>query len=102
MSFGYYSNRDHTKLETLYPPGAVDSLCEVDPNLLDEIEADVCETPTLIDPTFTELANRIMLQLGIQPPQNAAEACWAYFGIVQTLESMSWHNIIFLSWHNNT
>lgn len=64
-------------------------LCQVDSDLLNALEAYVSETPTLTDPTFTELADRILLHLDIQQPRNAAEACWAYFGIVQALELMS-------------
>ena len=63
-------------------------LCQVPPNLVNEIEREATNTPILIDPTFKALADRIVLVLGIPPPRNAGEASCQYFGIIQALDLM--------------
>ena len=67
----------------------MDELRPIQASLLDEIEEEVTESLALVDPTFKPLADRIVSDLEIPQPRNAAEASRQYFGIVQALDLMS-------------
>ena len=69
-----------------YLQGVMDQLCEVDPNLLQEIEADVCEIPLMCSPAFKQLADKIVQDVRLSIPWNIHQAFQLYFALVQVMD----------------
>ena len=68
----------------------MDQLCPVDPNLLQEIQDDVCQIPPLCSLTFKELADRLARELNLPVPAvDVHQACQSYFTIVHVLNNIA-------------
>lgn len=71
-----------------YRFGTVDHLCEVDTEILEDIERDVCEHPQLCNPLFKAFADEVKSDLGISQPKDAAEASCLFLLLSNIMESL--------------
>ena len=70
--------------------GVSDQLCPVDFNLLQNIQADVCEVPPMCSSSFKALADQLVQELHLPlPALNVHQACQSYFAIVHFLNSIA-------------
>ena len=68
----------------------MDQLCHVDFNLLQEIQADVCQMPLMCSSSFKALADHLARTLSLPiPAVNVHQACQSYFAIVHFLNSVA-------------
>ena len=68
----------------------MDQLCPVDSNLLQDIQADVCQMPLMCSSSFKVLADHLARTLNLQVPAlNVHQACQSYFAIVHFLDTIA-------------
>ncbi len=77
-------------LVTIIIIGVMDQLCPVDPNLLQDIQADVCEMPLMCSSSFKALADHLARTFNLPvPASNIHQACQSYFAIVHFLDTIA-------------
>ena len=68
----------------------MDQLCPVDPNLLQDIQADVCQMPLLCSLSFKAPADHLARAFNLPAPAlNVHQACQSYFAIAHFLDTIA-------------
>lgn len=68
----------------------MDQLCPVDPNLLQDIQAGVCQMPLVCNSTFKTLADHLVRTLNLPVPAlDVHQACQSYFAIAHFLDTIA-------------
>ena len=76
--------------EALVPIGVMDQLCPVEPNLLQDIQADVSHMPLMCSLSFKSLADHLARRFNLPVPAlNIHQACQSYFAIVHFLDTIA-------------
>ena len=72
------------------PIGIIDQSCPVDPNLLQYIQANVCQMPLMCSLSFKSLADHLASRFNLQVPTlNIHQACQSYFSIIHFLGTIA-------------
>ena len=68
----------------------MDQLCPVDPNLLQDIQEDVCRMPLMSMSSFKSVADRLAHTFNLEVPAlNVHQACQSYFAIIHFLDTIA-------------
>ena len=70
--------------------GVMDQLCPVEPNLLQDIQADVSHMPLMCSLSFKSLADHLARRFNLPVPAlNIHQVCQSYFAIVHFLDTIA-------------
>ena len=70
--------------------GVMDQLCPVEPNLLQDIQADGSHMPLMCSLSFKSLADHLARRFNLPVPAlNIHQACQSYFAIVHFLDTIA-------------